>query len=116
MWALVAVVPKPTPEQLSRQRRERQAEEREKRFAEQQQQQVRRGRVNMDNYNRLVAGMTYEQVVEILGKEGTEMSRVESVEYPTVMYMWEAGGLSIGNMNVTFQNGGLISKAQFGLP
>lgn len=70
----------------------------------------------MANYSRLSAGMTYEQVVEIIGKEGTEMSRVESAEYPTIMYVWEVGGFSAGNMNVTFQNGGLISKAQFGLP
>jgi Domain of Unknown Function with PDB structure (DUF3862) len=71
--------------------------------------------VTMANYKRLETGMTYEQVVEILGKQGTEMSSNDIAGYKTVMYMWKSGRFSVGNMNAMFQNGGLVQKAQFGL-
>ena len=75
--------------------------------------------VNMQNYLKLQNGMTYEQVVEILGKPGEEMSSNELAGYKTVMYMWRAtglGALSGGNMNAMFQNGALVQKSQFNLP
>ena len=75
-----------------------------------------RGGVTMANYNRLQTGMTYEQVVEILGEEGKEMSSNDMAGYKNVMYMWKAGGFSAGNMNAMFQNGALVQKAQFELP
>ena len=70
--------------------------------------------VTMANYNRLKTGMTYAQVVQILGKEGTELSRNEMAGYETVMYQWEGDSWG-SNMNAMFQNGKLIQKAQFGL-
>lgn len=72
--------------------------------------------VTMANYNKLQTGMTYEQVVQILGEEGKEMSSNDIAGYKNVMYMWKAGGFSVGNMNAMFQNGTLIQKAQFELP
>jgi hypothetical protein len=72
--------------------------------------------VTMENYNKLQTGMTYEQVVSILGEEGKEMSSNDIAGYRNVMYMWKAGGFSVGNMNAMFQNGALIQKAQFELP
>jgi len=71
--------------------------------------------VNMTNYNRIKTGMSYDEVVAILGEQGTEMSSNDIGGYKNVMYMWKAGGFSVGNMNAMFQNGGLIQKAQFGL-
>ncbi len=68
----------------------------------------------MANYTRLKTGMTYPQVVEILGKEGTELSSNEIGGYRTVMYQWEGEGFA-ANMNAMFQNGKMIQKAQFGL-
>jgi hypothetical protein len=70
--------------------------------------------VVMANYNRVKTGMKYNEVVAILGKEGIEQSSNEIGGVTTVMYQWE--GESFGaNMNAMFQNGKLISKAQFGL-
>jgi hypothetical protein len=64
--------------------------------------------------------MTYKEVIAIIGPPSQEVSRsymegvpgvMPSVE--TVMYVWE--GTWGANMNAMFQNGRLISKAQFGL-
>ena len=69
--------------------------------------------VNMENFKELQTGMTYEQVAGILGQEGEEMSRSEIAGTITVLYTWKADDFS--NMNVTFQNNALVSKAQLGL-
>ena len=71
--------------------------------------------VTMENYNKLQTGMTYDQVVSILGEEGKEMSSNDIGGYKNVMYMWKAGGFSVGNMHAMFQNGALVQKAQFEL-
>lgn len=73
-----------------------------------------KSQVTMANYNRLSTGMTYEQVVAILGKEGTELSSNDIAGYQTVMYQWEGDSFA-SNMNAMFQNGKLMQKAQFGL-
>jgi hypothetical protein len=65
----------------------------------------------LSNYYRLQTGMSYEQACDILSKSGTEISRSEMAGYVTVMYSWKGDGVA----NAMFQNGKLISKAQFGL-
>ena len=69
--------------------------------------------VTMKNFNRIRSGMTYTQVVAILGEPSQEISRVEMAGTETVMYQWN--GSFMANMNVMFQNGKLVSKAQFDL-
>ncbi len=72
------------------------------------------GSVTMDQYLKVEPGMTYEQVVGILGAPDQELSRSDMAGYVTVVYMWE--GKSLGaNMNAMFQNDQLVNKAQFGL-
>jgi hypothetical protein len=71
--------------------------------------------VNMENYSKLQTGMSYEEVVRILGKQGEEMSSNDIAGYRTVMYMWDGDSGFGANMNAIFQNGKLVSKAQFGL-
>ncbi len=77
-------------------------------------------RLSLSGYNRIEPGMTYEEVIAIIGPPSQEVSRshmegapgvMPSVE--TVMYVWE--GTMGANMNAMFQNGRLVSKAQFGL-
>lgn len=69
--------------------------------------------ITLANYERLQTGMTYAQACEVLGKTGTETSRSEMAGYVTVMYAWQGDG--VANMNAMFQNGQLVSKAQYGL-
>jgi hypothetical protein len=68
----------------------------------------------MANFSQLKTGMTYAQVVKILGKDGEEMSSNEISGIKTVMYKWDGNGFG-ANMNAMFQNGKLMSKAQLGL-
>ncbi len=76
--------------------------------------------VTYDKYKRIEDGMSYSQVVSIVGAEGEELSRnkmpgvrgvMASVE--TIMYQWMNSNGS--NMNAMFQNDKLMQKAQFGL-
>lgn len=71
--------------------------------------------VTMAGFEQLQTGMSYSEAVAILGGPGKEISRSDLGGTSTVMYQWEAGGFSVGNMNAMFQNGRLVSKAQFGL-
>ena len=70
--------------------------------------------VTRSEYERIREGMTYRQVVEIIGANGEEQSRSNLAGITTVMYSWmNANG---SNMNAIFQNDQLVQKAQFGLP
>jgi len=69
--------------------------------------------ITLAKYNRLTDGMSYSQVVAILGKNGVQIGSNNIAGFKTVMYQWDDGYL--GNMNVTLQNDKLVSKAQFGL-
>lgn len=71
--------------------------------------------VNMENYNKIQTGMSYEEVVSILGKEGEEMSSNDIAGYKNIMYKWNGDSGFGANMNAMFQNGKLIQKAQFNL-
>jgi hypothetical protein len=58
--------------------------------------------------------MSYQQVVSVLGREGTVTSHTTIADTTTVMYQWtNFGGLS--NMVVMFQDDQLMMKSQFGL-
>lgn len=70
--------------------------------------------VTMAGYNRLHDGMRYEDAVDVLGSPGEEVSSSRVGTTSTRMYSWSAAR-GIGNMNAMFQNGRLVSKAQFGL-
>jgi hypothetical protein len=70
--------------------------------------------VTMESYNRLKNGMTYAQVVQVLGKDGEELSSSDIGGIKTIMYKWDGNGFG-ANMNAMFQNNKLMSKAQFGL-
>ena len=64
-------------------------------------------------YLQIRDGMSYNQVVRIIGASGEEMSRNTIAGYTNVMYQWTNNDYS--GMNAIFQNGRLFTKAQFGL-
>jgi hypothetical protein len=70
--------------------------------------------VSMYQYLALKSGMTYDTALGILGCAGEELSSVELADITTAMYMWRGNSFG-GNMNAMFQNGRLVTKAQFGL-
>ena len=70
-------------------------------------------KMTRETYHQLRAGMTYPEVKAIVGPPTSELSSVELAGIQTVMLSWDAGFLA--NANVTFQNGKLVAKAQFGL-
>lgn len=72
-------------------------------------------KLNLEKFNKIETGMTYEQVVEIIGEEGTVLSESEIGDIKTTIYSWYGKGSIGANANITFQKGKVISKAQFGL-
>lgn len=71
--------------------------------------------ISLAEFNSLKTGMTYEKVKSIIGGEGTVLAESDVAGIKTIIYMWEGEGSIGANANCTFQNGKLISKAQFGL-
>ncbi len=78
--------------------------------------------ITLNEFNRLEHGMSYADVVAIVGAEGelTSSSKIEGAEgvmepLKTVMYQWLNPGALQGNANAIFQNDKLFQKAQFGL-
>lgn len=73
--------------------------------------------ISLTEFNSIETGMSYEQVCEIVGGEGTLGSNVDIGEaaYKTEIYQWTGEGSIGANANVTFQGGKVVSKAQIGL-
>ena len=75
---------------------------------------VSTSKVTMEMYNSIENGMTYDEVVEIFGAEGAPLSTANTLGMITTIYTWN--GTSLGaNCNVTFQDGIVFAKAQYGL-
>jgi hypothetical protein len=70
--------------------------------------------VTLAGYNAITEGMSGAEVWEILGPPSEELSSTTIGGVTTKMFMWKADKWG-GNMNAMFQNGRLVSKAQFGL-
>jgi hypothetical protein len=69
--------------------------------------------VTMTSFKRIKLNMSYAEVVEILGKEGEEMSSGGAGGITTIMYKWD-GGFMVG-VTAMFQDDKLINKSQVGL-
>jgi hypothetical protein len=70
--------------------------------------------VTKDQYALLKSKMSYADAVKVIGCDGEEVSSSEIAGFKTEIYQWT--GASLGaNLTAIFQNGRLLSKAQFGL-
>lgn len=69
-------------------------------------------KLTADKYNSIDFGMTYEEVVGIIGEEGENISEVAVADIVTTIYQWDEG---LTNCNVTIQNDSVTGKAQFGI-
>ena len=72
-------------------------------------------KISKAEFDSLETGMTYEEVVAIIGGEGELSSRVDVAGYDTKLYIWQGDGSIGANANITFQNNALTAKAQVGL-
>lgn len=70
--------------------------------------------ITLEEFNRIENGMTYEEVKEIVGCDGTVNSDTEVMGTKMTIYSWY-GKDGISNANVNIQNNKLINKTQIGL-
>ena len=74
--------------------------------------------ISLEEFNKIETGMTYKEVCDIIGGEGTLGASSDiglGDEYKTEIYQWTGDGVLGANANVTFQGGKVFSKAQAGL-
>lgn len=73
--------------------------------------------MNKDEFDRIRTGMSYKEVVSIVGCEGTVSSEsgVKGEPSHIVLYSWQGHGTLGANANAMFQADKLYTKAQFGL-
>jgi hypothetical protein len=72
------------------------------------------GAVTLANFNKVQTGMTYGEVSKVFGNPGELTVQSEFGGYKSEIYSWKAAR-GFGSATVTFMNGKVQSKAQFGL-
>lgn len=70
-------------------------------------------KIDADKFAKIENGMTYDEVVSIIGSEGSEQSTNEIGDVKTTTYEWESDGWGVAT--ITFQNGKVANKTQFGV-
>lgn len=70
-----------------------------------------------EEFEKISNGMTYDEVVKIIGSEGTVQSETgeEGSQFHTIIYSWDGADGWGANAMLTFQDGKLQSKAQAGV-
>lgn len=71
--------------------------------------------ITLSEFNQIENGMTYEQVKEIVGSEGTLIAESGTGDVKVTMYQWYGNTMTGANANFSFTNNQLTTKAQFGL-
>lgn len=71
-------------------------------------------KMTLEKFNKIETGMTYQQVVEIAGEEGTLSTESAYANQTMKIYYWYASN-GIANATVSFMNGKVTSKSQIGL-
>ena len=76
--------------------------------------EVQQQKVTLEKFNKLETGMTYKQVVEIIGEDGTLSTESSYGNQSLKVYYWYSSN-GISNATVSFSNGKLTAKSQIGL-
>jgi Beta-lactamase inhibitor (BLIP) len=69
--------------------------------------------LTMDKYNQIKNGMTYQEVKDIIGREGTETMSSGEGKYKVESYKWEGDDYQF--ISVVFTGGKVQSKVQANL-
>lgn len=70
--------------------------------------------ITADQFGQITMGMTYDQVKQVMGSDGTVQSESEVSGVKTTIYIWSnPDGMS--NVTVTVQNDSVDAKAQIGI-
>ncbi|WP_353856764.1 hypothetical protein [Bacillus sp. Bos-x628] len=77
--------------------------------------EVKKSTISMAEFDSIENGMTMAEVNKIIGGKGSLLSSAGSGTYETKIYQWDGDAGWGANANVTFQNGKVMAKAQFGL-
>lgn len=76
--------------------------------------QLQEEKVTMEKFDAIEVGMTYQEVVNIIGEEGT-LSTESSYESQSMqIYYWYASN-GMSNATISFMNGKVNAKSQIGL-
>jgi hypothetical protein len=87
-------------------------------LASQAQAQSTSCKASIGAFNSIQNGMSYTDVIRIIGCQGSVLSDSEIAGFKTTMYMWSGKGRFLqpgANMNLMVQDGKVVMKAQFGL-
>lgn len=74
--------------------------------------------ISLAEFNAISTGMTYQEVTDIIGSAGEVLSEVDlglGDEYFTQSRKWDGEGSIGANAIIQFQDGKVVTKAQFGL-
>ena len=71
-------------------------------------------KMTLEKFNKIETGMTYQQVVDITGEEGTLSTESSYGNQSMQIYYWYASN-GISNATVSFMNGKVTAKSQIGL-
>ena len=71
-------------------------------------------KVTLEKFNQIQTGMTYQQVVDIIGEEGTLSTESSFGNQTMQIYYWYASN-GISNTTISFSNGKVSAKSQIGL-
>lgn len=71
-------------------------------------------KMTLEKFNKIQTGMTYKQVVEIIGSDGTLSTESSYGNQSMQIYYWYASN-GISNATISFTNGKVSAKSQIGL-
>lgn len=82
---------------------------------QQTQQSAASGKMSLEMYNQIQTGMSFDEVVAIVGAQPASQSTMDLLGTTTVMCTWWGEGDVGANALIQFQNGAVSSKSQSGL-